>query len=68
MGENLQIQASLDKSDSRISIGSEDGNIFLFDLERIQNTSHYKESKPKSYEYFTPFNSTKADDEEMKRK
>ena len=44
-------------------MGSENGNVYIFELERTIN-NQYKEAKPKSYEFFAPFNVSKHDVEE----
>ena len=49
--------------ENRISLGSENGNVYIFELERTIN-NQYKEAKPKSYEFFAPFNVSKHDVEE----
>lgn len=44
-------------------IGSEDGNIFLWDIEKT-GSNHYKEAKQKAYEFFNPFLVSKLDQEQ----
>jgi ribosomal protein S11 len=62
-GENLQLRCSLNKNDTRISMGSEDGNIFIWDIEKT-GSNHYKDAKQKAYEFFNPFLISKLDQEE----
>jgi len=38
------MKSSLNKNGSRIAMGSEDGNIFLWDIEKT-GSNHYKEAK-----------------------
>ena len=40
-------------------MGSEDGNIFLWDINRSGN--HFRDAKQKAYEYFNPFMISKMD-------
>jgi WD40 repeat protein len=61
-GESLQISPSLNKAGNRITMGSEDGNIFLWDIEK-SGTLHYKDAKQKAYELFNPFLVSKQDQE-----
>ena len=62
-GENLQFKASLNKNGTRIAMGSEDGNIFLWDIEKT-GSNHYKDPKQKAYEVFNPFLVSKLDQEQ----
>ena len=43
-------------------MGSEDGNIFIWDIEKT-GTNHYKDPKQKAYEFFNPFLVSKLDKE-----
>lgn len=63
LGENLQLQPALNCQENRISLGSENGNIYIFELERTINNL-YKEAKPQCYEFFDPYNVSKHDVEE----
>lgn len=69
VSENLQIQSSLNNSEQRVSLGSEDGNIFIFDIERSHTNPHvFKEAKSTSFEFFAPFNAAKADLEDSRKR
>lgn len=48
-------------------MGSEDGNIFIWDIEKT-STNHYKEAKPKGYEFFNPFLISELDREQFNQK
>ena len=48
-GENLQLQTSLNSTDKTISIGSEDGNVFMFEIERSGHSYGFREPKPKGF-------------------
>ena len=41
-------------------MGSEDGNIFIWDIEKT-GSNHYKDAKQKAYEFFNPFLISKLD-------
>ena len=43
-------------------MGSEDGNIFIWDIQKTQ-TNYYLNAKQKSYEFFNPFLISKLDQE-----
>ena len=59
-GENLQNKSSINRNGSKILMGSEDGNIFIWDIEKT-GSNHYKEAKQKAYEFFNPFLISKLD-------
>ena len=61
-GENLQLKSSLNKNETRIAMGSEDGNIFIWDIQKTK-TNYYLNAKQKSYEFFNPFLISKLDHE-----
>ena len=62
-GENLQLKSSLNSTNDRISMGSEDGNIFMWNIEMTHTRRYRRSDKPKqkAYEYFNPFNIPKID-------
>jgi WD repeat-containing protein 44 len=53
-GESLQLKSSVSRDGQRITQGSEDGNIFIWDVNKI-GPNAYKDAKCKGYEFFNPF-------------
>lgn len=60
----MQLKSSLNKNENKISMGSEDGNIFIWEIEK-SSSNHYKEAKPKGYEFFNPFLISEHDREQF---
>ena len=53
-GEHLLLRSSFNNSNTRITLGSEDGSVYLWDIDRIGNNL-FREAKQKGYEAFLPF-------------
>jgi hypothetical protein len=58
------LKSSLNKNENKISMGSEDGNIFIWEIEKT-SSNHFKEAKPKGYEFFNPFLISELDREQF---
>lgn len=60
--ESLQMRPSISSNGQQVCTGSEDGNVFQWDIGKI-GSNHYRDPKQKAYEFFNPYLVSKQDHE-----